>query len=201
MRPPGRSLKRIFDGLLPPLLYLLGILMIAGIVHIISVLLMPDVAQQDGFSRLAALGKPGQLVLLPRPEPGHEIAPFTDPVLVQGLCLFDLDKAPLSIRGEIEGGGLVTLSFRTRSGGIFYAVTDKATQRGVMDIRVLTAEQSETLEGEDDEQEPLQELRLVAPERTGLVLINAFVPFPSARADVEAQIKSLTCAQEPLVSD
>jgi uncharacterized membrane protein len=201
MKPPGKRLERLFDRLLPPLLYFLGVLLIAGIIHIVSVLLMPDIAQQDGFSRLAALGTPGQLVLLPRPEPGREIAPFTDPALVQGLCLFDLDKAPLSIRGEIDGGGLVTLSFRTKSGGIFYAMTDKATQRGAVDIRILTADQSETLEGEDDEQEPLQELRLVAPERTGLVLINAFVPFPSARADVEAQIKSLTCMQEPLVSD
>jgi uncharacterized membrane protein len=107
----------------------------------------------------------------------------------------------LSVRGNLEAGGLVTLSFRTKSGRIFYGMTDKATQRGAIDIRILTAAQRETLEGEDDEQEPLQDLRLVAPEKTGFVLINAFVPSASARADAEAQIKSLTCATEPLADE
>jgi uncharacterized membrane protein len=201
MSRPGRVMGRLLDGALPALLYILGVVLAAGIVHILSILLMPEVASHDGFARLAPLGKVGQLILLPRPEPGHEIAPFADPALAQGLCLFDLDKGPLSVRGNLEAGGLVTLSFRTKSGRIFYAMTDKATQRGAVDIRVLTADQRDTLEGEDDEQEPLQDLRLVAPEKSGFVLISAFVPFASARADAEAQIKSLTCAVEPLASE
>lgn len=201
MKVSGGVLRRGLDRLLPLFLYLLGALLVAGIVHILSVLLMPDVAPRSGFDRLAAFGKTGQLTLLPRPEPGHEMTPFADPALAQGLCLFDLGKGPLSIRGNLEAGELVTLSFRTKSGRIFYAMTDKATQHGAVDIRVLTSDQRETLEGEDDEQEPLQDLRLVAPEKRGFVLISAFVPFPSARAAAETQIKSLTCMEEPLSGD
>lgn len=188
----------IVDRLLTALLYGLGIVMIAGFVHIVAILLMPYVAPHDGFARLAPLGKIGELVLLPHVEPGHETTPYSDPAIAQGLCLFDLDKGPLFVHGNIAAGGLVTLSFRTRSGRIFYAMTDKATQRGNVDIRVVTAAQRETLESDDDEETPLQELRVVAPEKIGFVLISAFVPFPSAWAQSTAQIGALTCSVEPL---
>ncbi|MGP0061220.1 MAG: hypothetical protein ACLPID_18260 [Beijerinckiaceae bacterium] len=191
----------VLDRFLTLLLYLFGAILVASVVHILSILLMPQLAPRDSFSRLAPLGKPGQLALLPRPEPQRQITPFADPAVAQGLCLFDLDKGPLSIRGNIEAGGLVTLSFRTRSGRIFYAMTDRATQHGMVDIRVVTADQRETLEGEEEEQEPRQELRLVSPEKIGFVLISAFVPFPSAWAESEAQINSITCSLEPIAEE
>ncbi|MGO9005940.1 MAG: hypothetical protein ACLQIQ_01115 [Beijerinckiaceae bacterium] len=192
------------DRFLTLLLNLFGVFMVACFVHILSILLMPQVAPHDGFARLAPLGKTGQLVLLPRPEPEHQVTPFADPAAAQGVCLFDLDKGPLSIRGNIEAGGLITLSFRTRRGRVFYSMTDRATQHGVVDVRVVTAAQRETLEDdeeEEEEEEPQHELRLVSPETIGFVLIRAFVPFPSAWAESEAQINSMTCAQEPLAEE
>jgi uncharacterized membrane protein len=191
----------LFDRFLTLLLYALGVALVAGFVHILVILLMPHVATHDGFARLMppdASIKTGDLVMLPRPLPGHQTTPFSDPAIAQGFCLFDLDKGPLYVHGNLTAGGLVTVSFRTKSGRIFYAMTDKATQRGAVDIRVLTVAQREALEGDDDDEQPLQELRLVAPEKVGYVLIGAFVPFPSAWAQSEAQIKSLTCSVEPL---
>jgi uncharacterized membrane protein len=191
----------LLDRFLTFLLYALGVALVAGFVHILVILLMPHVAPHDGFARLiprSESGKTGDLILLQRPLPGHQTTPFSDPAVAQGFCLFDLDKGPLYVHGNLTAGGLVTLSFRTKSGRIFYAMTDKATQHGAVDIRVLTAAQREALEGDDDDQEPLQELRLVAPEKVGFVLISAFVPFPSAWEQSEEQIKSLTCSVEPL---
>jgi uncharacterized membrane protein len=189
----------LLDRFLTLSLYALAVLLIAGMVHILSILLMPYVAAHDGFARLAPLGPPGELVLLPRTDPAHQVAPFTDPAVAEGVCVFDLDKGPLALRGDLQPGGLVTLSFRTRSGRIFYSMTDKATQHGAVDIRVVTSAQREELEGNDDDQEPLQELRLVSPEKTGYVLIGAFVPFPSAWPESEAQLKAITCSAEPIV--
>jgi uncharacterized membrane protein len=186
------------DRFLTFLLYLFGAILVASFVHILSILLMPQIAPNNGFARLAPLGKLEQLVLLPRLAPGQQITPFADPAVAQGLCLFDLDKGVLALQGDLEADGLVTLSFRTRSGRIFYAMTDRATQHGVVDIRVVTAAQRDALEGEDEDEEPRQELRLVSPEKTGYVLISAFVPFPSAWAASETKINSITCAQEPL---
>lgn len=189
----------MIDRFLTLSLYALAVLLIAGMVHILSILLMPYVAPHDGFARVAPLAPPGELVLLPRTDPAHQVAPFADPAVAEGVCVYDLDKGPLALRGDLQPGGLVTLSFRTRSGRIFYSMTDKATQHGAVDIRVVTSAQREELEGNDDDQEPLQELRLVSPEKTGYVLIGAFVPFPSAWPESEAQIKAITCSAEPIV--
>jgi uncharacterized membrane protein len=188
------------DRILTAALYMLGIVFVAGFVHILAILLMPYLAPNDSFARLAPLGKIGELVLLPRAEPGQQMIPFADPAVAQGFCLFDLDKGSLYLHGNLAGGGLVTLSFRTRSGRIFYGMTDKATQHGTLDIWVLTIAQRTALEADEDEDEQgsLRELRIVAPEKTGFVLISAFVPFPSARAQSEAQIAALSCAVEPV---
>jgi uncharacterized membrane protein len=191
----------ILDRFFRFLLHALGLLFVAGIVHIASILLMPYVAPHDAFARLAPLGRIGQLVLLPQAEPGHQLAPFADPAVSQGLCLYDLDQGSLLVHGDLDPGGLVTLSFRSKSGNIYYAMTDRASQHGAIAIRVLTAAQRDDLEDDEDDQsdpDAVQELRLVAPERTGVVLISAFVPFPSARAQSIAQIKSIACSQEPL---
>jgi uncharacterized membrane protein len=186
-----------FDRFLAFLLYALALVMVAGAVHIVAILLMPYVAPNDGFARLSGYGRPGELVLLPRIEPGHQLTPFADPALAQGICLFDLDDGSLFIHGDLQTGGLVTLSFRTRTGRIFYGMTDKASQHGTLAVRVLTGAQREKLQG-DEEQDPQQELRIVSPEATGYILINAFVPFPSARSQSEAQIKAISCATEPM---
>lgn len=189
-----------FDRFLAVMLYILALLMVAGAVHIVAILLMPYVAPNDGFARLSGYGRPGELVLLPRAEPGHQLTPFADPAFAQGVCLFDLGDGSLFIHGDLQTGGLVTLSFRTRTGSIFYAMTDRASQHGSLAIRVLTGAQREKLQDED-EQDPLQELRLVSPEAAGYVLVSAFVPFPSARPESEAQIKSISCATEPVEDD
>jgi uncharacterized membrane protein len=185
------------DRLLAFMLYAVALVMVAGAVHIVAILLMPYVAPNDGFKRLSSYGQPGELVLLPRAEPGHQLTPFADPALAQGMCLFDLEDGSLFIHGDLQTGGLVTLSFRTRTGRIFYGMTDKASQHGTLAIRVLTATQRDQLQG-DEEQDPQRELRIVSPEATGYILINAFVPYPSARPQSEAQIKAISCATEPM---
>ncbi|MEJ0095952.1 MAG: hypothetical protein WDN46_21840 [Methylocella sp.] len=187
------------DRLLVGLLWLLGIIFAAGIVHIVSIFALPDFEGKDAFVRLSALAKPAELTLLPRPSPGKAFMPFSDPALAQGVCLFDLSQNPLRLHGEIEGDAMLTLSFRTPTGEIFYSMTDRAAQHGKIDVLILTPEQLESLQAEeDDDDEPPQELRLLAPTRRGFVLINALSAFPSERQDAEQRVKAISC--EPEVS-
>ncbi len=181
------------DWLLATLLWLLALVFVAGLVHIVSVFALPELAQKDAFSRLSALTQPGQLSLLPAPLPGQEYAPFEDPALVQGVCLYDLDRGPLELSADIIGDGLLTFSFRTRTGRVFYSMTDKAASHGKIDVLVLTPKQLAAVEADDDEEELPQELRLTAPEKKGFVLINALAAFPSERANIEALVKSMSC--------
>jgi len=183
------------------LLYFAGIVLVAGVVHFASILAMPELAPHDSYARLSALAKPGQMVLLPTALPGHEITPFEDPALAQAVCLYDLSSGPLHLHAELEDPGLLTLSFRTRSGRVFYSMTDQAALHGTIEVRIMTAPQLEAVEENEDEDEPLQELRLVAPDMKGFVLVNALAAFPSERAEAEARATSISCSSETLARE
>jgi uncharacterized membrane protein len=177
-------------------LWLTALLFVAGLVHLVSVFTLPELAQKDAFSRLSAftgLTPPGQVSLLPAPLPGQEYAPFEDPALVQGVCLFDLDRGPLTFSAEVPSDELLTFSFRTRTGRVFYSMTDRAASHKKLDVIVLTGKQLEAFEADDDGEELPQELHLTAPQKKGFILINALVAFPSERTNVEALVKSMTC--------
>ncbi len=187
------------DRFLATLLWLLALVFVAGLVHIVSVFALPELAQKDAFSRFSALSQPGHLSLLPAALPGQEYAPFEDPALVQAVCLYDLDRGALEFSADISGDALLTFSFRTRTGRVFYSMTDRAASHGKIDALVLTPKQLEAVEADDDDEELPQELRLTAPEKKGFVLISALAAFPSERPDVEALVKSMSCdiAGEP----
>jgi uncharacterized membrane protein len=184
------------------LLSILGVIFVAVGVHLVSILAMPEVAPHDAYARLSAIGKPGQMTLLPPALPGHEITPFEDPALAQAVCLYDLTNGPLHVHADIQDPGLLTLSFRTQSGRVFYSMTDQAALHGSIDVRIMTEPQLEAVEETDeDEDEPLQELRLVAPGLKGFVLVNALAAFPSERAEAEARATSISCSAETVARD
>lgn len=189
------------DRLLTLLLYGIAVAFVAGVVHIVAVLIMPEFAPHDAFSRLSSLSAANQPVLLPPALPGHELTPFEDPAVARAVCIFDLAHGSLHVRANIDPDQLLTLSFRSRGGRVFYGVTDRAAVHGRIDIRIVTAAQLQALEATDDEDNPPQELRLVAPEMKGFVLIDALVARPSARAAAEARATSVVCAPEAVAQN
>ncbi|HEX3494162.1 MAG TPA: hypothetical protein VHT48_02120 [Methylocella sp.] len=189
------------DRLLAALLWLLGVLSIAGITHIVAVFALPEIAAKDTFARISELAKPGRLTILPPSRPDKQVMPFGDPAMVQSVCPFDLSQGGLRLHADVEGGRLLTFSFRTSAGQVFYSMTDLAAQQGKIDVIVLTAAQLEIVEAEDDEADPSQDLRLVAPEPQGFVIVSALALDQGDRADAEKRIKSVVCAVEQVAQD
>lgn len=189
------------NRLLELFLYGLAVAFIAGIVHLASVFAMPQVAPHDAFTRLSALAQPNRTVALPQPLPGHDLAPFQDPAMAQAVCMFDLTRGSVRLRAKLESDALVTLSFRSRTGRVFYAMTDRAATKGTIDIHLLTPPQLQAVQADDDEDNPPQELRLVAPELKGFVLIDALVRYPSERPAAEARASSVNCAPEDVAQN
>ena len=175
------------------------VLLVAGLTHLSAVLLLPKVATRDAYDLLKARGAPNRMVPFPAARPGDTEIPFRDPATVQGLCFFDLSAGPVRVRAKTEDGRLLTLSFRTREGQIFFSMTDRAALRDTIDIRLVTAAQLADVVASDDEDQGLpEELRLQAPAKTGVVVVTALVARPSERADAERRIAATTCASEPL---
>jgi uncharacterized membrane protein len=189
------------DRLLAALLWLLGVLAIAGITHIAAIFALPEIEAKDTSARISELAKPGQLTLLPAAGANKQVMPFADPAMVQSVCPFDLSQGGLRMHADVEGGRLLTFSFRTSAGQVFYSMTDRAAQQGKIDVVVLTAAQLEIVEAEDDEDDPSQDLRLVAPEPQGVVIVSALSVYQSDRADAEKRVKSVVCTVEQVAQD
>jgi uncharacterized membrane protein len=197
-KPPGAA-NAVAPNRVAVLLQLtLGTLFLAGIIHILSVLAMPLFAPDDAYSRVASLVPVNGTHVFPRPKPGQEVFPFSDPAMAVAVCRFDLTSAPLRIVAPLRmiGDGFLSLSFHDRRGTVFYAVTDKAATRGRLEIAVYTPSQRESAEAADSEDEQPRELRVTAPSLTGFVMFRNLAVRPSAYADVEDQLKAITCASE-----
>jgi len=189
---------KISDRYLDYLPWAIATLLIAGVVHIVSVLLMPSVAPRDAYVRLAEAAKtaettPSGVALLPATGPGAETLPFEDPSFAEGVCVFDLSKGLLRVRAPADGEDYLGISFHAMAGRIFHAMTDRSAIKGKIDIVVGDARQIEALEAEDDGETPIQEIRLTAPTKRGFVLIRSFAKRGSDQERARQRLRSVSC--------
>lgn len=174
--------------------WIVATLFVAGIVHLVSVLLMPHLAPKDALSRLSeALKSPAGVSLLAPAQPGVQVLPFQDPALVEGVCVFDLSKGVMHLRGNVDPDEFLGLSFHGVAGRVFHAMTDRSAIKGKMDVVVGDAAQISDLESEDSDDAPPPEIRVTAPSGRGFVLIRSFVKRPSDRDRAEQQVRAVQC--------
>ena len=186
--------RRVLDALG----VVLGAAMIAALVHIAAILIIPLYATRDAFARLTPLGPVNATIALEQPGPRARLFPYRDPAVASAFCRFDLANGPLRVKAPADGSGFVSLSFHTRRGGIFYAITDKAANHGGLDALVVTETQLRALEARDDEDTPIQDLRVVSTAAEGFVMVRAFSDEPSLYPRAESQARALTCANEAI---
>ncbi len=169
---------------------------IAGLVHIISILSMPLLATRDAYARLEAVTPLNTLAILDNRSNGGELLPYEDPATVMAVCRFDLSAGPLRLRANLAGDGLTLMSFRNRFGAAFYAMTDRGTSRGRLDVVIATRSQLDSIEAQDAEDEVPSDLRLLAPSLQGFVMFRALSLEPGQRKVAEAQLRAIACATE-----
>lgn len=175
------------------LIWLVAVLLVAGIVHISSVLLLPQVAARNSFVRLSSLTSSGGFRILPTPVPGDDALPFTDPGAILAICQFDLGGNPWRIRVGIDTEALTSLSFHSRRGDVFHTLTDRAALRGRLDVMLGTAAQIDAAEATDTDNAPVQEVRLVSPSQTGLVVIRAMASSEAGVDGLKRRIEAAEC--------
>ncbi len=185
--------RRLADALIVGL----GAAMIAALVHIVVILLIPLYATHDAFARLSALGPVNATIVLPQSAPQQRLIPYADPAVASAFCRFDLAAGPLRVKAPADPSGFASVSFHTRRGSIFYALTGKAATHGVLEALVVTEDQLRALTAKDDEDTPVQDLRIVSATTTGFVLMRAFSEEPSLYAQAETTARALSCVNEP----
>jgi uncharacterized membrane protein len=177
--------------------YLVATLVLAALVHFATILILPLVAERDAYSRLAAMGPVGATIALPPAGPAERELSQQDPAVASAFCRFDLTNGPTRVRAPIGRAGFVSLSFHSRRGAVFYALTDRAATHGRMEAVIVTAAQLRALVAQDDEDDPSEDLRIVSPTLDGFVLTRAFSELPSLYPQAAAQAATLACAPEP----
>ncbi|MEZ5841401.1 MAG: DUF1254 domain-containing protein [Hyphomicrobiales bacterium] len=174
------------------LLWILGGLVMAGIVHIVSVILLPSVATRDTFATISAFGPEGQFNPVPTPRPGSQPLVMLDPNMRYAVCHFSIDEEPLRIEIAIPAP-YWSLALYSRGGINFFSVNNRAAEKRALDLRLMTPLQSARLK--ESPIVDLDKLVLVdAPVVEGFALIRAFVGQPQDEAAIVSAMAASGCA-------
>lgn len=168
-------------------------LVLAGIVHIVTILLIPPLSQSDAAHAYAALGAGGQAELVRAGDPrGLPLPREDDPATVTAICSYDLAAGPMRVVAR-AGTLPLALTLHRQGGGTLYAITDRAAIRGVVEFLVMTQEQRDERAARDEEGEVSRELRVVSDSERGLIVVRVLARLPSDRADAEALASGVAC--------
>lgn len=171
-------------------LWLLGGLLLGGIVHLATVLLLPRAATQDAYTRLAALSPVNKVVPLQAPTPDDAPMPFMDPAFAAAVCRYDLAGGPMKFSVPVSQA-YTSVSFYTRNGVAYYAINDRAAGRRVIELDLMTREQRQDLP-DDEEVTAADRLIVESPTATGLIMVRALSP---ERGLSRMAIQALAAAQ------
>jgi len=152
-------------------LWLLGALLLAGIVHLTTVLLLPRMATQDAYARVSAITPVNAVIPVPSPTPEKAVMPFMDPAFQVSVCRYDLSRGPLKFSVPISQT-YTSVSFYTRSDVAYYAINDRAAGRRVIELDLMTTAQRAELP-ENEEITAADRLIVASPTTTGLIVIRA----------------------------
>ena len=153
---------------------------LAGIVHLATVLAIPHLAEKDAFSRLRATLSTDRSEIVAAPGDQGTWLPYPDPDVALSTCAYTLDEGPVRVSAR-TGALFQSLSLHARTGGVFFAITDRAAIRGALDLVVMTRRQLDEALASEDPDEPSRDVRIVSPAREGLVVVRVLAVFPSQR--------------------
>jgi uncharacterized membrane protein len=180
------------------LLWLLGGVLLGGIVHLATVLFLPQTATQDAYSRLLAITKVNAMVPLPSPSPQAALMPFMDPAFVTAVCRYDLSRGSLKLTAPVTPA-YTSVSFYTRQGIAYYAINDRAAGRRVIELELMTSDQRAQLPEEEDVT-AADRLIVESPTLTGLIVLRAMTPEASVMPTVRNVLGQAKCQLQPATS-
>jgi uncharacterized membrane protein len=190
-------------------------LVLAGIVHIVTILLIPVLSVSDANNAYRALGTGGRAELIASADRGLSLVPppllpvplspgpllpgpllplprEADAATVTAVCSYDLSGGPMRVVAR-AGTLPLGLTLHRRGGGVLYAITDRAAIRGVVEFLVMTEEQRDERIARDEEGEAARELRVVSDTDQGLIVARVLMRLPSDRGDAETLASNVAC--------
>lgn len=177
-------------------LLIFGGLLLGGIVHLATVIILPRTATQDAFARLTPIAPVNTIVALPAPTPEKAVMPFMDPAFASAVCRYDLSQGPLKLTVPVSPA-YTSVSFYTRNDVAYYAINDRAAGRRLIELDLMTTAQHDQVP-EDEEVTAADRLIVESPTPTGIIAIRAMAPEPGLMRAAQAAVAASRCAtQQP----
>ena len=174
-------------------------IILAGIIHILVVLLIPSYATKDAWAKLAAIGEPWSFSIISQPGMDRGLIPFADPAFGIAACRFDLSEAPLNVtaNGNIP---FWSVAIFDRQGQNIYSFNDRtAVERQLRLIVVDAVQMAQIRKNPTDE---IEEAVLVeSTARQGFILIRALQEDNSWAEDIQKFLKNARCERFELDVD
>jgi uncharacterized membrane protein len=178
------------------LLWFLGSILLGGIVHLATVLAMPQAATQDAYSRLAPLTPVNAVVPLAAPTPQASTIPFMDPAFAAAVCRYDLSSGIIKLNAPVSQA-YTSVTFYTRKSVAYYAINDRAAGRRAIELDLMTPDQHAQLPEEEDVT-AADRLIIESPSTTGLIVLRALATEPGLMPMARQALAGAQCQLGPV---
>jgi uncharacterized membrane protein len=174
------------------LLFVVGGLLLAGIIHIATVVMVPYFATNDAWAEMRRFGRDGLFHVLPQAEAGAEPLASLDPRMLYAVCRFTLADGPVRIHASLPDD-FWSLAVFDRRGRNAYSLNDRSADRSQLDLAVITPVQMAQLR--QDPPESLETAIVIElPIEVGLALIRVFVADETMLPQARAALATADCA-------
>jgi uncharacterized membrane protein len=173
----------------------------AGIVHVAVLLLLPLLSQRDAWTRFSAAAEPFAVTRIDAAAPDGPVIPALDPFFMVSACRFDLSQGPLVVSAQGQAP-FWSASVIGANGAHLFSFNDQAREEAALSFIVLTPAQMagrEVVAPPEGADGPVETPAIFAEVGVdqGMVVVRAFAPDDSFRADASVFLDSLNCAPEP----
>lgn len=177
------------------LLWLLAGVVLGGIIHLIVILTLPNLAPETVWTRITALNAQNRMLVLPKVEPGQPNPLGLDPELAYGVCQVDLSEGPAYLNGLLPDA-FWSLAVFNEAGIVTYSTTNRDGIGQTLDLGIFNAAQTRLLA---QQQIDISEGLLVVETLSNklFMLVRLAPPHQSMRQRFEQKLAAVTCGTKP----
>ena len=176
------------------LLWTLAGVILGGIVHLGTILMVPRTASQDAYDRLEPITQANVMTPIPGPTPAKAVLPFIDPAFAVAVCRYDLRRGPMKLTAPVSQA-YTSVTFYSRLGVAYYGINDRAAGRRTIELYLMTTPQREALPEEEDVT-AADRLIIESPSVTGLIVLRALSPEPGLMPMAQASVAAARCVTQ-----
>jgi len=182
-----RTLRPIF----PMWPWLIAILFCAGIVHIAAVFAVPYLATRDAWARVTSISAENQLYLLPVANE-DPVLPYMLPDVAYAICRYDLTRNNVLIHTALADSTW-NIAISDRYGQNFYFISGAEAKRRELWLLLVPRDRLSEEASTEHSEEGEEQIIVVTPNASGLVVIRAPLRGASFAADTVNTLQDAKC--------